>query len=131
MLAVLDEVELSEAGVTPQNRARWQRVFAERDSGWWFRAFGAADVPCMVVRDLGDCFTDEQVRDNEYCVQVDDAVIGPSLQVGSPVTLCNPVSAAARAYCDAVRRLKGESIPMTIPTDKKRFMEKLFGRRAA
>jgi len=51
--------------------------------------------------------------------------------VGSPVTLSNPVSAAARAYCDAVRRLKGENIPMTIPTDKKRFMEKLFGRRAA
>jgi septum site-determining protein MinD len=51
--------------------------------------------------------------------------------VGSPVTLCNPASAAARAYADAVRRLKGENIPMTIPTDKKRFMEKLFGRRAA
>jgi septum site-determining protein MinD len=51
--------------------------------------------------------------------------------VGSPVTMCNPSSAAARAYCDAVRRLRGENVPMTIPTDKKRFMEKLFGRRAA
>jgi septum site-determining protein MinD len=51
--------------------------------------------------------------------------------VGSPVTMCNPVSAAARAYCDAVRRLKGENVPMTIPTDKKRLMAKLFGRRAA
>jgi len=51
--------------------------------------------------------------------------------VGSPVTLCSPASGAARAYSDAVRRLKGENIPMTIPSDKKRFMEKLFGRRAA
>jgi len=51
--------------------------------------------------------------------------------VGSPVTLCSPASAAARAYCDAVRRLKGENVPMTIPTDKKGLMEKLFGRRAA
>jgi septum site-determining protein MinD len=51
--------------------------------------------------------------------------------IGSPVTLCNPASAPARAYGDAVRRLKGENVPMTIPTDKKRLMEKLFGRRAA
>src|SRR5919201_21324 len=29
--------------------------------------------------------------------------------VGSPVTLCNPVSAPARAYCDAARRLAGEN----------------------
>jgi septum site-determining protein MinD len=51
--------------------------------------------------------------------------------VGSPVTLCNPVSAAARAYCDAARRLAGENVPMTIPTEKKRLFTKLFGRRAA
>ena len=51
--------------------------------------------------------------------------------IGSPVTICSPSSAPSRAYCDAVRRLKGENVPMTIPTDKKRLMEKLFGRRAA
>jgi len=39
--------------------------------------------------------------------------------------------AAARAYSDAVRRLKGESVPMTIPSDRKRLFGKLFGRRAA
>ena len=38
---------------------------------------------------------------------------------------------AARAYGDAVRRLKGESVPMTIPSDRKRLFGKLFGRRAA
>jgi crotonobetainyl-CoA:carnitine CoA-transferase CaiB-like acyl-CoA transferase len=90
MLAVADEVELSDAGVTPGNRARWQQVFRERDSAWWFRAFSEADVPCMIVRDLGDCFTDEQALLNDYCVQIDDPGIGPSLQVGPPVTLTPP-----------------------------------------
>ena len=51
--------------------------------------------------------------------------------IGSPVTLSNAESAAARAYSDAVRRLKGENVPMTIPSDRKRLFGKLFGRRAA
>jgi septum site-determining protein MinD len=51
--------------------------------------------------------------------------------VGSPVTLNNPSSAPGRAYFDAVRRLKGETVELTIPTDKKSFIGKLFGRRAA
>jgi septum site-determining protein MinD len=51
--------------------------------------------------------------------------------VGSPVTLSNATSAAARAYFDAARRLKGENVPMTVPSEKKRLMEKLFRRRAA
>jgi len=51
--------------------------------------------------------------------------------VGSPVTLCNPSSAAARAYGEAARRLKGENLPVTIPSDKKRLFTRLFGRRAA
>jgi len=51
--------------------------------------------------------------------------------IGSPVTLCNPASAAARAYGDAARRLGGESLPITIPSEKKTLFTKLFGRRAA
>src|SRR6266481_5381358 len=51
--------------------------------------------------------------------------------VGSPVTLNNPISAPARAYLDAARRLKGEVVPMSIPTDRKGLFDKLFGRRAA
>src|SRR5689334_21326322 len=39
--------------------------------------------------------------------------------LGAPVTLSNPMSAPARAYLDAARRLKGETIEMTIPADKK------------
>ncbi len=51
--------------------------------------------------------------------------------LGSPVTLNNPATAAARAYFEAARRLMGEDIEMTIPTDKQGLLSKLFGRRAA
>ncbi len=51
--------------------------------------------------------------------------------VGSPVTLNNPASAPGRAYFDAARRLKGETVELTIPTDRRSLFGKLFGRRAA
>ena len=37
--------------------------------------------------------------------------------VGSPVTLNNALSAASRAYFAAARRLKGETIPMQVPSE--------------
>jgi septum site-determining protein MinD len=51
--------------------------------------------------------------------------------IGSPVTLSNPASAPARAYFDAARRLNGEALSMTIPSDRKGLLGKIFGRRAA
>lgn len=51
--------------------------------------------------------------------------------VGSPVTLSNPGSPPARAYMDAVRRLRGESINMMVLSERKSFMERLLRRRAA
>ena len=51
--------------------------------------------------------------------------------IGAPVTLCNPSSAPSRAYCDAMRRLQGEKVPMTVPSDPKRLFGKLFRRKAA
>src|SRR5437868_11482043 len=51
--------------------------------------------------------------------------------IGSPVTLSNPTSSPARAYLDAARRLRGDDVPMHIPTDRKGLFDKLFGRRAA
>ena len=51
--------------------------------------------------------------------------------LGTPVTICSSDSAPARAYTSAARRLAGEDIAMSIPTDKKGFFNKLFGRRAA
>src|SRR5215212_9312881 len=50
--------------------------------------------------------------------------------LGQPVTISNALSAPARAYLDAVRRLKGETLAMNVPSDRKSFFSKLF-RRAA
>jgi septum site-determining protein MinD len=51
--------------------------------------------------------------------------------LGQPVTISNAASAPARAYLDAVRRLKGETLAMNVPSDKKSFFGTLFARRAA
>ncbi len=51
--------------------------------------------------------------------------------VGTPVTLSDPACAPARAYSDAAKRLMGQDIPITVPTDRKGIFDKLFGRRAA
>ena len=51
--------------------------------------------------------------------------------MGAPITLNAPASAPARAYFDAVKRLKGESVEMSVPSDKKGIFAKLFGRRVA
>jgi septum site-determining protein MinD len=51
--------------------------------------------------------------------------------VGSPVTLHNAESPPARAYTDAVSRLLGDNIAMTVPTERKGFMSRLLGRKAA
>src|SRR4051812_9418916 len=51
--------------------------------------------------------------------------------LGSPVTLANPNSPPARAYFDAARRLAGEQVEMSVPTERKSFLGSLFGRRVA
>ena len=51
--------------------------------------------------------------------------------LGSPVTVSNPMSSPARAYRDAARRLSGETLEMTMPMQRQTFFGKLFGRRAA
>jgi len=51
--------------------------------------------------------------------------------LGAPITISNAMSAPARAYLDAARRLKGETVPMTIPGERTGLFGRLFGRRAA
>jgi septum site-determining protein MinD len=51
--------------------------------------------------------------------------------LGAPITVCETDSAPSRAYFDAARRLSGEVLEMTIPTEKEGLLAKLFGRRAA
>lgn len=51
--------------------------------------------------------------------------------IGQPVTLSNAASAPARAYLDAAKRLAGQTLPMSIPSDRRGLFGKFFGRRAA
>jgi len=51
--------------------------------------------------------------------------------VGSPVTLNDPLSAPARAYFDAARRLKGEQVAMVVPSETRSIFNRLFSRKAA
>ncbi|SDB15867.1 septum site-determining protein MinD [Bauldia litoralis] len=50
--------------------------------------------------------------------------------LGLPVVLADPSSDSARAYADAAKRIKGESIEMAVPSVKKSLFGGLF-RRAA
>ena len=51
--------------------------------------------------------------------------------LGSPVTLSEPLNAAAKAYIDAAKRLEGEQLPVIVPFERKGFLDRLLGRRAA
>jgi septum site-determining protein MinD len=51
--------------------------------------------------------------------------------MGQPVTLANPLSAPAKAYADAARRLSGEQVEMNVPNDRFALFNRIFGRRAA
>ena len=51
--------------------------------------------------------------------------------LGQPVTIGDTASVPARAYSDAARRLRGETVAMSVPTDRKSFLSTLFMRRAA
>ena len=53
-----------------------------------------------------------------------------SSNLGTPVTIGNPNSAPARAYFEAARRLKGETLVVSVPAERRSFMGRLFGRRA-
>jgi septum site-determining protein MinD len=51
--------------------------------------------------------------------------------LGAPVTLNNPGCASSRAYFDAARRLKGETVDVVVPLERRGLIERLFGRRVA
>ena len=55
----------------------------------------------------------------------------PASNLGSPVVVNRPSSKAARAYHEAVRRLAGEDVPLTIPGESKSLLGRLFRRKAA
>src|SRR3954462_553308 len=53
-----------------------------------------------------------------------------SSNLGSPVTIGNPNSPPARAYFEAARRLRGETLVVSVPAQRRSLVGRLFGRRA-
>ena len=51
--------------------------------------------------------------------------------LGQPVTLTNPLSAPARAYNDAARRLMGDNLAINVPLERFNLLGRIFGGRAA
>ena len=51
--------------------------------------------------------------------------------IGAPVTLADRQSATAKAYFEAARRLAGETLPVTVPGERRSFLGRIFGRKAA
>ena len=97
VLAMADLVDLSEIGVTPANWSTWNELFQGRDCDWWLSSFSEADVPCIEIRHLGDCFTDEQALVNEYVAEVQDPALGSTLQAAVPVHTTPPSAVGAPA----------------------------------
>jgi septum site-determining protein MinD len=50
--------------------------------------------------------------------------------LGTPVTIGGANSVAAKAYFEAARRLRGETLVVSVPAERRSFMGRLFGRRA-
>ena len=51
--------------------------------------------------------------------------------LGCPIPLHNAASPAARAYVDAARRLLGEQVAISAPSERRGFMSRWFGKRTA
>jgi septum site-determining protein MinD len=51
--------------------------------------------------------------------------------LGQPVVISNATSTPAKAYFDAARRLRGETVALALPSYRKSVFAKLFGQRAA
>jgi septum site-determining protein MinD len=51
--------------------------------------------------------------------------------LGQPITLASPMSAPARAYSDAARRLMGDDVAMNVPIERFNLLNRIFGGRAA
>src|SRR6185437_6674946 len=47
--------------------------------------------------------------------------------LGTPVTIGNPNSVPAKAYFEAARRLRGETLVVTVPAERRGFVGRLFG----
>lgn len=72
-------------------------AFLKHDRAYWLAELWAHDVPAQGVEPIGELFFDQQARDNDYVVTVDDPELGEVLQPGPPFE----VTPSARAGHEA------------------------------
>lgn len=65
-------------------------VFRTRPRDEWLEEMWANDVACQPALAMGEIYRDEQARLNGYVLEVDDPVLGRTLQPGSPVQIDPP-----------------------------------------
>ena len=62
-----------------------QELFLTAPAGEWDQALQAVSVPCGVINDLADVFSDPQVRHRQMVVEVPHPTLGGIQQTGIPV----------------------------------------------
>lgn len=65
-------------------------VFKTKPRDVWLEELWANDIAAQPALPIGEIYRDEQARVNGYVVEVDDPVLGPTLQPGSPVQIDPP-----------------------------------------
>lgn len=68
-----------------------RQVFATRSAKEWVQHLWAHDVAAQIAVDFGDIYFDEQARANGYVVEVDDPLLGRTLQPG-PAYVITPAA---------------------------------------
>jgi crotonobetainyl-CoA:carnitine CoA-transferase CaiB-like acyl-CoA transferase len=87
-----EEPPYSPFGTMPSAEAQalWRRMFRTRPAHEWIESFHATDVPAEYVEELGAVFRDEQVRVNDYVVDLDHPRLGQVRQAAAPFTTSPP-----------------------------------------
>ena len=110
---------------------RLEDAFASKPRQEWLDILKAADIPAGPVLTRDDYLKDPQVIHNRMCVEIDDPEIGPSTQIGVPLTLHGSPGAirgpapllgqhnksAVASWRDAPSRRLGSGVPNRAPLD--------------
>ncbi|MFZ4687965.1 MAG: CoA transferase [Polymorphobacter sp.] len=72
-------------------------VFRQHPREFWLAELWAHDVSVQPVLPMGKLYDDDQARQNGYVVAVDDLLLGPTLQPGSPLHVEPPATVRSPA----------------------------------
>jgi crotonobetainyl-CoA:carnitine CoA-transferase CaiB-like acyl-CoA transferase len=74
----------------PDDPVDLARALRTRTAKEWVRLFGEADQQCMEILRPGECLRHPQVVANGFVTEVDDPVLGPTVQAGPPIGIEPP-----------------------------------------